>query len=109
MTAKPTVPRELANRDVDEAVAYYLREASAAVALGFVQTLERGYRHISRHPASGSSRFAVELGLPGLRSWPLGRFPHLVFYLEVKDCIDVWRVLHSARDIPAWMQEQRPE
>lgn len=30
-------------------------------------------------------------------------FPPLVFYLETKDCIDIWRVLHTARDIPAWM------
>ena len=104
MTAKPIVPRELANHDVDEAIAYYLREASDEVALGFIDALERAYRRISRHPASGSSRYAAELNLPGLRCWPLRRFPHLVFYLETKDYIDVWRVLHSARDIPAWMQ-----
>ena len=109
MTAKPIVPRELANRDVDETIAYYLSEASDEVALGFVDALERAYRHISRHPATGSSRYAVELNLPGLRSWPLRRFPYLVCYVETKDCIDVWRALHCARDIPAWMQDQRPE
>ena len=109
MTAKPIVPRELANGDVEEAIAYYLREASNKAALGFVDALETAYRHISRHPTSGSSRHAVELNLAGLRSWPLRRFPHLVFYVETKDCIDIWRVLHSARDIPAWMQDQRPE
>jgi toxin ParE1/3/4 len=109
VTAKPIVPRELANRDVDEGIGYYLSEANVEVALGFVAALERAYRHISRHPASGSSRYAVELNLPGIRSWPLRRFPHLVFYVETKDCIEVWRVLHSARDIPAWMQELRPE
>ena len=109
MTAKPTVPRELANRDVEEAISYYLGESSNEVALGFVDALERAYRHISRHPTSGSSRHAVELNLAGLRSWPLRRFPHLVFYVETKDCIDVWRALHCARDIPAWMQDQRPE
>lgn len=105
--AKPVVPRELANRDVDEAIAHYLREAGDHVALSFVDALERTYRHISRHPASGSSRYAAELSLPGLRSWPLKRFPHVVFYVEAKECIDVWRVLHGARDIPAWMQETR--
>jgi toxin ParE1/3/4 len=109
VNAKPIVPREFANHDVDEAIAYYVSEASVEVARGFVDALERAYRHIGRHPASGSSRYAVELNLPGLRSWPLRRFPHLVFYVETKDCIDVWRVLHSARDIPAWMREQRPE
>lgn len=103
--AKPVVPRELANRDIDEAVAHYLREAGDRGALSFVDTLERAYRHISRHPASGSSHYAAELSLPGFRSWPLKRFPPIVFYVEAKDCIDVWRALHGARDIPAWMQE----
>lgn len=102
---KPVVPRELANRDVDDAIARHLSEAGDQVALGFADALERAYRHIGRHPASDSSRYAVELRLPGLRAWPLGRFPHVVFYVETKECIDVWRVLHGARDIPVWMQE----
>jgi toxin ParE1/3/4 len=109
VTAKPIVPRELANRDVDEAVAYCLGETSDGVALGFLDAVEKAYRHISRHPSSGSSRYGVELSLPGLRSWPLKGFPHLVFYVEAKDWIDVWRVLHSARDIPAWMQARASE
>ena len=92
MTAKPIVPRKLANRDVDEAIVYYLSESSDELPLEFVDALERAYRHISRHAASGSSRYAVELNLPGLRSWPLRRFPHIVFYIETKGCIDVWRV-----------------
>lgn len=108
MIAKPIVPRELANRDVDEAIEYYLSEASDQVALGFVDALERAFRHIGRHPASGSSRYAMQLNLPGLRSWPLKRFAHIVFYFEMKDCIDVWRVLHGTRDIPAWMQKMDP-
>jgi toxin ParE1/3/4 len=28
-----------------------------------------------------------------------------VFYVERPDHMDVWRVLHGQRDIPAWMQE----
>ena len=43
------------------------------------------------------------LNIPGLRSWPLTRYPHLVFYMEREDHIDVWRVLHGVRDIPAWL------
>lgn len=45
-----------------------------------------------------------ELNLPDLRSWALSRYPYLIFHIERPDHIDVWRVLHSKRDIPAWMQ-----
>jgi toxin ParE1/3/4 len=31
------------------------------------------------------------------------RYPYLVFYVERDDHIDVWRVLHGQRDIPAWL------
>jgi toxin ParE1/3/4 len=105
VTAKPIVPREQANRDVDAAVDYYLKEAGGRIALDFIDALERAYRHISRHPASGSTRYSVELSLAGLRAWPVRRFPHIVFYVEGPDEVDVWRVLQGTRDIPEWMRE----
>ena len=105
MKAKPVIPREQANRDVDDAMAYYLSEGAEAAALGLIDALEQAYGHISRHRATGSPRYAHELNLPGLRVRPLTRYPHLVFYVERPDHIDVWRVLHGQRDIPAWMQE----
>lgn len=105
MTLKPVLPRQQANRDVEETMGRYLGEAGEAVALGFVDSLERAYRHIARHPASGSNRHAHELDLPGLKVWPLKRYPYLVFYVERTNHIDVWRVLHAERDIPAWMRE----
>ena len=105
MTAKPVVPRELANRDIDNEIAYYLSEGAEQAALGFIDALEQAYTHIGRHPATGSSRYAHALNLPGLRFWPLVRYPHLVFYVERPQHIDVWRVLHGQRDIPAGMQE----
>ena len=103
MKAKPVVPRELANQDVDEAIEHYINEDAEQAALNFIKVLEQAYSHIGRHPATGSPRYAHELNLPGLRSWSLTRYPHLVFYIERKDHIDVWRVLHGQRDIPAWL------
>jgi len=103
VSSKPVVPRELANRDVENAIDYYLSENAEQAALGFIDALEKAYTHISRHPATGSSRYAHELDLPGLRFWPLPRYPHLVFYVELENHIDVWRVLHGQRDIPEWM------
>jgi toxin ParE1/3/4 len=101
---KPVVPREQARRDVDEAIAYYLGEGAEQAALGFIDALEQTFAQIGRHPAAGSPRYAHELDLPGLRFRALSRYPQLVFYIERSNCIDVWRVLHGHRDIPAWMR-----
>lgn len=105
---KPVRLRALALTDVDEAIAYYLHEAGADVALGFIDELEQAYRYLGRHAATGSPRYAHELNLPGLRSWPLTRYPYLVFYVENTDQVDVWRVLNGARDMPAWLLETDP-
>jgi toxin ParE1/3/4 len=104
VSVKAVVPRARASRDIDAAVEYHLGEAGETVALGFIDALQRAFRHIARHPESGSPRYAHELGLPGLRAWPLKRFPDLVFYVEREDHLDVWRVLHGERDVPAWMR-----
>lgn len=108
MTPKPVVPRATAVRDVDEVLDHYLSEGelqAARSARCFIDGLEAAYAHIAKYPASGPSRCAWELDLPGLRSWPLRHYPHLIFYRERDDHIDVWRVLHGRRDVAAWMHE----
>jgi toxin ParE1/3/4 len=102
---RTVVAREVARRDIDDAIDHYLREAGEPAALDFIAALERAYGHISRNPDAGSPRCASELGLQGLRTWPLKRFPHLVFYVAEADRIDVWRVLHGERDLPHWLRE----
>lgn len=89
MKTKPVIPRELAKWDVDEALAFYLQEAGHQVALGFVDALEKAYAYLGRNAATGSPRYAHELNLPGLRMWPLTRYPYMVFYVEHNDHIDV--------------------
>ena len=106
MKLKPAIVRQLAQKDTDEAVDYYLREAGVDAALGFIDSLQKAYLHLGRYPQSGSSRYAHELDLPGLRTWPVSRYPFIVFYLEQADHLDIWRVLHSQRDIPAWLCEE---
>ena len=109
MTSKPVVPRLLANQDVESAVDYYAAEVSEKVALGFVTELAQAYGQIGRHPATGAPRYAHELNLPGLRFWPLKRYPYLIFYIEQDDHVDVWRVLHSLRDIPEWLRDEEDQ
>lgn len=104
MSSKTVIPRARALLDVKETIDYYLAEATEEVAIGFIDALEHAYAHIADHPASCSRRCAYELDLPGLLVWPLRNYPHLIFYVERTDHLDVWRVLHSKRDIPAWLQ-----
>ncbi len=106
MKLKPVIPRALANRDVEEAIDWYLNENAPQAAHGMVNALEQAYSNLARHPATGSARYALELNLPGLRSWGLKKYPYLVFYVEHADRIDIWRVLHSQRDIPAWLLDE---
>lgn len=107
--AKPVVPRRTASKDIDEAVDHLAREAGLKAAIRFVDALEVACMRISTRPVSGSPRFGWELGRPGLRAWPVKGFGYLAFYCEEEDFVDLWRVLHSARDIPASLLDDLPE
>jgi toxin ParE1/3/4 len=95
----------MALRDIDDAINHYLSENAEQAALDFIDRLEQSYSHISEYPATGSPLYAHELNLPGLRFWPITKYPQLVFYIEQSQHIDVWRVLHGERDIPVLMQQ----
>lgn len=103
MTAKPVIPRAKARADVDLAVEYYAKEAGADVAFSFIDALEQAYSFIGEMPSAGSPRWSHALNLPGLRTICLKGFTWLVFYLEFETHVDVWRVLHAKRDMPAWL------
>ena len=104
MSYKPVVLRARADRDIDEAIDFYLGAGAPRAALKFIDALEQALGDIERHPAIGSTRYAAELELPGLRCRQIKGFPQIVFYVEREDHVDVWRVLHGSRDIPAWLQ-----
>ena len=96
---KPVRLRTLAADDVDGAIDHYLHEAGDTVADQFVDALEHALTRIGRHSHAGSLRFAFELEIPALWCIPLARVPYVVFYFEAADRLDVWRVLHTRRDI----------
>jgi toxin ParE1/3/4 len=102
---KPVIPREQAHRDVEEALSHDLSEEATNAALGMIDALEKAYSPMGRYPETGLPHFAHDLNLPSLRAWQLKRYPYVVFYMEQTDHIDVWRVLHERRDVPAWLQD----
>lgn len=105
MKTRVVVRRRRARQDIDEAAAHYFHEGGAGLEARFIDMLQAAIRHIAAHPASGSPRYADIAQISGLRSWPLKRFPYLIFYVEAGDRIDVWRILHAQRDLAAWLQE----
>jgi toxin ParE1/3/4 len=101
----PLRVRPEADRDLDAAVAFLLQENAPDAALQLLEEFEAALSRIAGRPAIGSPRYAHLF--QGLRFWKLRHHPHLVFYVEQPDFVDVLRVLHSARDIPAALREDR--
>lgn len=94
---------QLAQADIELAARCYLDAARLPVAERFVAAVEAAVAHAVAHPDAGSARYARILGRPGLRFWPVKGFPYLVFHRAAGDRLDVWRVLHAVRDMPAWL------
>lgn len=103
---KPAIILSRARRDATAEIDHYRRETGPAVASAFVAAFEAAIRHIEAYPGSGSPRYGLELDIPGLRHWPTRRFPHVLFYVERSSTVEVWRVLHQSRDIPACFAER---
>jgi len=101
---KPAIRSARASADILSALEFYMTEAPH-VATGFIAALEKAVGQIERQPGVGSPRYAHELDIPGLRHWGLSRFPYALFYLEHEDRLDVIRLVHMSRDIPASLQE----
>jgi len=102
---KPVEIRPLAQQDLEDHIACYLAEAGADVAGRFLDEVEHAFDLLSRNPSLGSLRYGVMLNLPGVRCWPLRPWPQLIFYVDRGPALDVFRILHGARDIPSTLVE----
>ncbi|MGQ0542525.1 MAG: type II toxin-antitoxin system RelE/ParE family toxin [Blastocatellia bacterium] len=106
MKLKPVVTRQDADEDIDHAFEYYLSEAGSELAIAFIDEFERAASHLSRFPLSGSPRLGHALGISELRQWPLRRFPYLILYFDMKNSVEIWRVLHGEIDLPEWLRDK---
>lgn len=104
MAPKPVVRRRIAEDDINRAISYYLSEAGTEIATRFVSQFQNVIEQISKYPAMGSPRYALELRITGLRHLPLRGFPYLVFYIEHEQYVEIARVLHGNMDIPSWVE-----
>ncbi len=102
MINKRFIPHRFAVEDEEEIVHYYEQTSSEQVALGFINALDQAFSQLSRYPHMGSPRPEYDLELDGIRSWPLKKFPHLIYYEIQTDHIELWRSKHatSGNNIP---------
>ena len=94
-------------RDVVHAVAYRVESEALAAAEKLLQQLflelEAAFAGLGQSPKVGSPRYGHVL--PGLRFWILRLHPYLIFHVKRARFIDLMRVLHLARDLPAALRE----
>ncbi|MDZ8275368.1 type II toxin-antitoxin system RelE/ParE family toxin [Microbacterium aquimaris] len=99
--------RTTAEAELQSAIAYYLDEGALEAALGLVDEFEAALEAIGNHPAIGSPRLEVELGIPGVRVFALRTSPYVIVSFDIAEFVDVRHVLHSRRDIPDRMTDGR--
>jgi plasmid stabilization system protein ParE len=96
------IRHETALRDLDEAAAY-LGEDDPSVGLRFLEAAEQAFTLLAGMPGIGSPRTFNNPDLAGLRASPIRGFEnYLIFYKAAEGGgVEVLRVLHGARDLPA--------
>ena len=98
---KPAVLRPQALRDQQDEARYYRKEGGTRVAVKLVKATNAALDQIELDPGIGSPVLGKLLGIAGLRSWQVARFPLLWFYFERSDHLDVVRLVGERQDIAA--------
>ena len=101
------VRRPAANRDLVTTFRYYACEAGLRVADRFFAEAEATFARLARNPGIGARYEPHEPLHADLGYFPVSRFrDYLVFYRAVPGGIEVFRVLHGARDIHGVLAEE---
>lgn len=81
-----------------QAAARSIRRDNPAAARAFLEAAYDTFGFLAHNPGVGRKR--ADLGFPDIRSWRIHGFRrYLIFYRELPDRIQIWRVLHGARDL----------
>jgi toxin ParE1/3/4 len=79
-------------------VARFIHQDNPTAARFFLEAAYDAFEFLARNPGVGRQR--TDLGFPEIRSWRIPSFRrYLIFYRELPDRIQIWRVLHGARDL----------
>ena len=106
MTPPPPLEvRPLAERDVDE-LALHIGRDSPESAVRFLDALEASYQNILSAPLRWPVYGFVNPRLADLRKGAVVDFEdRLIFYRVLSDRVQIFRVVHGARDLPKVLLE----
>ena len=97
----------LFDSDVTGQFGWYLDEAGAELAWRFFSAVDGTIAKLARQPDLGRSRHFRNPALQGLRSFrvepPFDRL--LIFYRATEGGLQLWRLMHGARDLPRQLVE----
>ena len=74
--------------------------------LGLAKAPNEALDQVELDPGMGSPRLGKLLGIPGLRTWRVGKFSLLWCYFERGDHLDVFRLLGERQDIAAILGDE---
>jgi len=78
--------------------AQFIQKDNPDAARRFIAAAYDTFDFLALNPELGRQR--ADLGFPEIRSWRIAGFSrYLIFYRELPDRIQIWRVLHGARDL----------
>ena len=88
-------------------IAFYIAEDSLEASDRFAEAVDVAYELLAEMPGMGTSRDYSNPKLKGMRMSPVPGFvKHLIFYRATATELEVFRVLHGARDFESLF---RPE
>ncbi len=100
------IKRPAAKQDLIEQ-ADFIAQDNLEAALRFLDSVEKTFAQLARHPRIGKSRKVRSAVFANVRQFPVTGFEkYLVFYRPIKGGIEVLRVLHGARDLNLIIGEQ---
>ncbi|MDG2989762.1 type II toxin-antitoxin system RelE/ParE family toxin [Candidatus Synechococcus calcipolaris G9] len=97
---KPVILHSEAIEELDAGVAYY-EDQKAGLGLDFLVEVEQALGRIQQNPNLGAV-----YKVTGLSRYVIQRFPFLVFYAELEDCIWVIAIAHGRRRPDYWRERQ---
>ena len=103
---KPAVLRPQALRDQQGEVRYYRKEGGTRLAVKVAKATDEALDRMEIEPGIGSPTLGKLLGIPGLKTWRVGKFPRLWCYFERGDHLDVVRLLGERQDTLAILGDE---